>query len=231
MRHLSAFWAVTVILTVSILVPIEAHGQGRLNWWLRASSRIAITDKWSSEVELQGRRQNDMSEHLMEYPLLYSVRAWLHYDISESLKVTVSPFAWFEHFSLREDGYIDKAHEYRFTAAISRTVVAGRSFKLYGRPAIEYRALQGKADEIRPRAQVGIIWQVGKSFAIRPYEEIMYTYSTGSGKVAFDQNRLGAGFVLSLSRTLRTEAGLIHIVRASAYGEHVFLNFYYNIGT
>lgn len=206
------------------------NAQTRVNVWLRSSTRIYLACKLSAEAEFQLRRQEDKAAHQLAYPLMYSARTYLHYDVNKALRVSLSPFAWFEHFPLKADGHLSKMYEYRSTLAAVWTANINKKMKLFVRPAVEYRVFSNSTEQLRPRLQAGMKWQVSKWLAIRPYEEIMAAYTTDRTDLQYDQNRIGTGIILHTTKRTQLELGYIHICRSNTSDENIFLNFYYNIG-
>jgi hypothetical protein len=213
-----------------LLLAGDLHAQTRVNAWMRTAVRWQMTGKLSAELELQLRRQQDNAGRLMEYPLMYSARAYLHYDMNRKLRLSLSPVAVFEHFTLRTDGYISKAYEYRSALVAVWTEDISRDVKFFIRPAVEYRVFSNNKAQLRPRLQAGIKWQVLKWIAVRPYEEIMAGYSMDEGDIGCDQNRLGAGLMISAGKRIQLEPGYLHISLSNTGEENIFLHLYYNIG-
>jgi hypothetical protein len=223
--------ALSVMACMSLLLLAgDLHGQTRVNVWARTAARWQMTDKLSTELELQIRRQEDNGGEQMEYPLMHSARAYLHYDMNPKLRLSLSPVAVFEHFTLRTDGYISKAYEHRSAIAAVWTEDICRDVKFFIRPAVEYRVFASNKAQLRPRLQAGIKWQALKWMAVKPYEEIMAGYTMEEGDIGCDQNRLGAGLMIAAGKRIQLEPGYLHISRSNTSEENIFLHLYYNMG-
>lgn len=221
---LGAVW----LLAITAGVPVCA--QSRLTGWTRATLCAHLAGKWSAEAEGQLRRQNNTDQELMAAPLLYSVRTYVHYDPTKHLRVSLSPFAWFEHYALDNKGKLSKTHEYRLTLAAILGTDIHRHVRLYTRPGLEYRMRPQRADELRPRLQAGVRWQLSPALSVRPFNELFMTYYTGTGRTTFDQNRSGVSLMWHITGQAEAEAGYLHAQRSSSASENIFVNFQYRIG-
>jgi len=110
-------WTLVLYFTVTMGLPLrEAHGQPprRIStngaFWTETVLSGRISDRWLYQLDYQYRRQGvseklrdslraygrspDGAGGIFKYPLQQVIRPWIHYEVSQRLRVGISPLGW-----------------------------------------------------------------------------------------------------------------------------------------
>jgi hypothetical protein len=212
------------------------NAQYHTNMWTRATITSGVTQKFRADAELQHRRQNGFDNHNMyRAPLMFSGRSWVHYQATDNLKLSVSPFAWFSNYRIIQhtaDEHTQPGGEVRFTAATEGQYALAGSLYATGRAAAEYRIWQNsQTNVIRTRIRAGLKYEAGKRLSLVAYDELLNNVAGVPQNHVYDHNRIAAGAGLQMKKWLKAEAGYLYIDRLPlTHSSHVYEhNLYMNI--
>lgn len=192
--------------------------QDHHNAWMRTTLSYAVNPKIKVDGEFQHRRQSGFeSKDCLDEELMYTLRSWVHYQHKESVKFSVSPFAYFSHRRIIQqepDVLADPIREIRFSAAIDLQHELFRKFFVTDRNAVEYRNFQNSTPDItRMRNRLGVRYDFLPKLKAGFYEELFVNLSGTTTYYFFDHKRN----VIFLDYTplpgIRLETGYAHITR------------------
>ncbi len=154
---------------------------------------------------------------------MYTYRNWFHYDHSEDIRISISPFAYFSHFKIIE-GEDDVLHspteEIRFSAAIHLSHHLFNRIHFIDRSALEYRIIEGLDDNItRLRNRLGLRYEISKKLELLVYDEIFLNVGGVANHHFFDQDRIGINLEYHVLKSIKIELGFIHLSRMPLYKE------------
>lgn len=134
-----------VLAIIIILFGLKSTAQQRYNhgvFWFRLALADTINSKIKWEVLLQKRTQNVGSgdPNIFATPQFNSIWIWWHYSIARGLKISVSPFGYFESYILNtkpEDAQQQSIKEFRWAARVEHEL---KGWLVYSnRYNLEYR--------------------------------------------------------------------------------------------
>jgi hypothetical protein len=201
--------------------------------------RIVLADKFSSKLKweffLQKRTQNDPDHELniFKHQQLTSYWLWFHYQLFKDLRVSVSPFCYFNTISL----YPQPAEignrgvkELRWAVAIEQTNKL-KHFQLAHRYGIEYRYRDlFKEDDfvssyrVRYRAKLEKpLKKEGKQLNAIIYDEVFVEFGKAlrASPAIFNQNRMYAGFSYELIKNVKLNLGYMYVIQERQSGKAV----------
>lgn len=225
---------------VFVLLGQVGYAQTHYNVWLRMALGLSLAKRVVAEEEFQYRRQNGFGNScILDKPLLYSWRSWIHYEASEHVKFSVSPFAYFSHYPViesRADAAKGSQGELRFTVAGEVQGKLRRKLVGMGRSALEYRMLEKQGERIvRWRNRLGVAYDFGERVRLGLYDEGLLNVAGRSGAGFFDQHRLGLNCMYKLAPRFKMEVGYLWSVRESSTvaelsgTHHLVLHFSYRL--
>lgn len=206
------------LLITLILFSRNAVAQHHFNAWFRASASYSFSSKFSSNVELQYRKQNGFgNENLCDKELMQSARLWFSYQQSKQILYAISPIAVFKHsriIQLQEDELATPVRELRMTAMLkAQTALMPKLFFVTSSKA-EYRIFDHQSKDIlRLRQLAGLTYQFNDKMEVFASDEIFLNASGASALHVFDQNRILFQFAFSPKPNWKLELGYIHINR------------------
>ena len=203
--------------------------------WGRIALSDTINAKLRWELFLQHRRQNSLDNEFnaLSAPLFTSYWAWLHYSVSPTIKLSVSPFGYFKHWSLiAQQADIDRGsyQEFRWSARLDQEQNLGW-LTMLNRYGLEYRwrDLSNTGTFVpnwrvrymlRLDKPIGISWlKQPVSFVISDELFVQFGRAVRSNPNVFDQNRVYAGFNVGLSRNIKASIGYIYAIQERSSGE------------
>lgn len=202
-----------LILAFGILTQTTVYSQNKHYhhnvFWGRFILADTINSKIKWEVWLQQRTQNTQGDlNIFKAPQFATIWLWLNYNINKDLKVAVTPFSYFNTWTLYtkpSDIEAEPVKEYRWVARVEQQN-RFRYFNFINRLAVEYRMRDLTNNNIylpnyRFRYMARFEKTVQASWMAKPItfivnDEVMLQ----AGKAvenyvgAFDQNRIYAGF-------------------------------------
>lgn len=240
-------WTRVVKILVFILIntlsfsPFALFSQNLYNTWLRGAIDIPVSPKLNTVIELQHRRQSSMNtSDFVGGNLLTSYRNWVHYSYSPSLKLSVSPFAFFRHNDIIHPTFesTDKtAKEFRFSLAVEMKEKMLNNFYFANRFASEYRILSNRnIDIIRFRNRVGVNYLLSSKVNLSLSNEFILNIHKLNDYPLFNQNRTVLSTELMALQDVKFEIGYIYLHRLInhlplQFKEHnLFLHLSYSLG-
>lgn len=215
------------------------QAQMHYNAWLRTTFSFPVAEKIKMDAELQYRRQNGFeNSNLLDKNLMFSARAWIHYQYKPWFRLSLSPFARFRHYKPivnQNDEKVAATSETRFAAAADLRPKIAEKFKILYRFSVEYRLLDNYPSAIlRLRSRAGLSYRINQRSTALAYDEIFLNANIASREHAFDHNRIAIGFEYEIKH-VKLEAGYMYITRLPLqatnllYENNLFLNFTYAI--
>jgi len=210
------------------------------NAWGRLTLRLPVTDRWTTDAEVQYRRQSGYAGSTpFDYPLLFSYRHWAHYHPSRKVTVSISPFAWFRANPIirkTADYTAPAGDEYRFTAALKGEQRLALNFAGEGRTALEYRMFPGQ-DVIRWRNRVALKYRINNRWLLMPAGELFLNMTGTDRNHIFDQWRASAELAHTMvGNRLTASLGYMYLSRlprgeSKNIGEHdLVIRLLFNVG-
>jgi hypothetical protein len=205
-------------------------------FWGRIVLSDRISDKLKWELYLQSRTQNDSSDKLniFKHHQLSSYWFWLHYQASKDLRISLSPFCYFNSISLfpqSADLGNRGVKEYRWAMQIEQTQKL-KYFNFSHRYSLEYRFrdlyragifLPNYRVRYRARIEkpVSKAWLKGKALSFILYDEIFLEFGRAvrGSPAVFNQNRLYAGFSYEIMKNVKFNLGYMYVIQERASGK------------
>ena len=194
-------------------------------FWFRLNLSDTITEKLKWEVYVQRRTQNgsDDKANVFKAPQFESYWVWLHYSLHKNVKVSLSPFGYFESYILNVKPSDEEAlpiKEFRFSARLDHET-KGRYFNYLNRYNLEYRWRDLlNNNNYQPNWRVRYMARLEKpikgifskpvTFVL--YDEIFLQFGKAvrNNPNVFDQNRLYGGFNYEIFKNVKTSVGYIY---------------------
>lgn len=212
------------------------NAQYHNNAWLRGTFSFPIKSKLKLDAEVQHRRQNGFENHnLFDKNLMTSFRSWIHFQHSENLKISFSPFAYFSSnriIQTHNDELANSNQEIRFTAALEFQRPLIKKIYFVNRSALEYRIFQNSPQNIlRFRNRFGFRYDVNEKIKLLVFDEPLVILSKTSPGHFLDHNRLGFSAEYQPIPQFKIDVGYIYIFRKSQTTTNRFLenNFILNL--
>lgn len=205
-------------------------------FWFRVGLSDTITSRLKWDVWIQYRRQNSVESksNLFAEPQVRAYWLWLHYSLSKSVNVSVSPFTYFETHVLNvvpSDELRPAVKEFRWLLRADHTL-KGRYFNFINRCNVEYRYrdLQNDGSYI-PNWRVRYMARLEKpvnnlfpkpiTFFLFDEMFIQFGEAVKNNPSLFDQNRLCTGFNYEILPKVRTSLGYIYTVQSRNAGKEI----------
>jgi hypothetical protein len=239
-------FAIRAFLSLILILFLSIHGFGQTpkaiyhhnTFW----GRIVLADKLSSKLKwefyLQKRTHNDPDHqwNIFRHHQVSSYWLWFHYQPYKDLRISVSPFCYFNTIALYPQPEIDGdrgVKEYRWAASIEHTSKL-KKIQFANRYGVEYRYRDLFEENhfvgnyrIRWRARVEKpLRKEGKQFNLIVYDEIFLEFGKAlkSSPAIFNQNRLYAGFSYELMKNVKFNLGYMSVVQERQSGKAVDYN-------
>lgn len=215
------------------------QAQHRYNAWFRSTLSIPVGDKIIADNEFQHRRQSGFdNENLFDENLMFSYRNWVHYQHSENIRFSVSPFAYFKHYRIIQNHSDETAKpnsEVRFSMAMELQHQLLERIYLVNRTAVEYRVFNNRQDITRLRNRLGVYFGVIERMTAGIFEEPLVNITGVPHKHIFDHNRIGVNLEYKVVPNLKMDLGYMYISRlplantTMLYENNFYLNFTYRL--
>jgi hypothetical protein len=203
-------------------------------FWGRIAIGDRITDRLRTELWLQLRSQSaDESSNIFQAPQYNSYWLWFNYQVSDNLRLAVSPFGYFETYTLYtkpSDLERPPVKEFRYTVRLEHEQKF-RFFSYSNRYSMEYRvrdlANTGDYDPnwrfrymVRLEKPIKAAWLNGKNLSLIVYDEIMLQFGKAVRENAnvFDQNRLYAGFSYGVTKNIKLTPAYLFVIQQRPSG-------------
>ena len=200
--------------------------------------RIALTDSLTTrlrwELFIQHQRQNTTDDELnaLRAPLLTSYRFWLHYSLSPTTRLSVSPFGYFKSWTLiaqPPDAARPAIREFRWSAQLDQEQRFAR-LTLLNHYGVDYRWRDlARSNTFVPNRRMRYMLRLEKpiraawlkrpvSVVISDEVFVQFGRAVRSNPNVFDQNRLFGGFNVGLSPNVRASLGYIYGIQQRSSG-------------
>ena len=226
-----------ILVLVFTILTFGAIGQERNThnlFWFRLALSDTITAKLKWELFIQARTQDgtDSKTNMFEYPQFESYWIWLHYSINKNVKVSISPFGYFESNVLivkPSDADLPPIKEFRWAARIEHES-KGKFLNYINRYNLEYRWRDLLNDNnYQPNWRIRYMARLEKpvkGILPRPitfvvYDEIFLQFGQAvrNNPNVFDQNRFYVGFNYEVWKNVKTSVGYIYGYQARNSGK------------
>jgi len=200
-------WPVICLL----VCPTALSGQTRTNTWFRFTGRYRFSERLTTDLELQHRRQPDgRGGYPLRHAALYSIRPWAYYRISEGVRIDAAPLAYYILYPTLQYPASKPAaptYEYRSTVGISLRHRIMHRLWIADRTLWEYRNFSHGNDILRGRARLGLQYNLGggqrsspkKNSCLTSMAPRLATYSTTVGSAYPCRYRSAAGSMQKLA--------------------------------
>ena len=229
-----------ILLIILLFVGHNTYAQHHYNAWIRASATYSFSPKFSTNIELQYRKQNGYgNENLCDKELMQSARLWFSYQHSKQILYAISPIAVFKHsriIQLQEDEQATPVRELRMTVMLkAQTTLMSKLFFMTSTKA-EYRTFDNtNKDILRMRQLAGLTYQINDKMEVFASDEIFLNASGATALHVFDKNRILFQLAILPKPKWKLELGYIHINRMLSSSvdilddENFFINLNYKI--
>ncbi|AEA44983.1 DUF2490 domain-containing protein [Fluviicola taffensis] len=235
------YWFRKLLITamwISIVQNLQA--QHHYNAWFRGTLSIPVGEKFKIVNEFQHRRQNGFeNENIFDNNLMFAYRNWVHYQHSEDVKFSISPFAYFSNYKIIQEQADETAipnSEIRFSVAVELQHEILKNFYIVDRSALEYRIFDNHQSDItRLRNRFGIRYDFTRKLKVSIFDELLFNLSGTTHHHFFDHDRLGLNIEYKLLPNLKFDIGYMHITRLSlasttkGHENNLYLNFTYQL--
>lgn len=217
-----------LLTTVIFIFAVHAiKAQSHNNAWFRGTVSYATSRKLKVDTEFQHRRQNGLdNKNSLDKNLMFTVRNWIHYQQSNTLKFSVSPFAYFFHNKIiksKADMGALVNREIRFSAAVELQHKFSKKWYIIDRNAVEYRIFKGSQSEIsRFRNLLGLRYDFTDKFKLKVFDEFFFNMKDTGIDHFFDQNRVGVNLEYNTMHNLKFDVGYIYLNRLPVSDNNVF---------
>jgi hypothetical protein len=219
-------------LILPVFLCFHSYGQTTRNhgvFWGRVLLTDRLADHWKWELNLEKRTQNVPGEKsIFGVRYIENVRAWIHRSFPDSLRLSVSPFAYFHtHSFLTDPGDIGQpaTPEFRWTVRLDHVHPLRRLY-LINRYTLEYRRRDLNNDEVflpnwrarymaRVERPVAGILPDHKTVLFFIADEVMLQFGKAVRRNpnVFDQNRIIAGASLPVIRNVSASVSYLNIIQ------------------
>jgi len=202
--------------------------------WGRIALTDSITTRLRWELFIQHRRQNtpDAKLDALRAPLLTNYWAWLHYSLTPTIRLSVSPFGYFKNWTLiaqPSDMYRPAIQELRWSARLDQEHKLAW-LTLLNRYGVEYRWRNLARNNVfvanwrirymlRLEKPIRVAW-LKRPVSVVVSEELFVQFGRAvrGNPSVFDQNRLYGGFNVGISPTIKASLGYIYGVQQRSSG-------------
>jgi hypothetical protein len=233
---MNKFSVALFVVSGFVLAPLYGQTITRYHhntFWGRIVLSDKITPKLKWEVYLQDRTQNDESDKLniFKHHQLTSYWLWLHYQATKDLRISVTPFCYFNTIQLLpQPPEIGNRgiREYRWAIQAEQTQ-GFRRFSFANRYSLEYRVRDLVTAGVyvpnyRIRYRMKFEYPVrSTSFALVAYDEIFLEFGKAvrNSAAVFNQNRLYAGMSYEILKNVKFSLAYMYLVQERPTGKAI----------
>lgn len=229
------------LLIVLLLLCLGTHAQKMYShgvFWGRLILSDKITPRLKCELYLQKRTQNEAPGYanIFAAPHFTSVWFWVNYNLQPNLKLSVSPFGYFESNLFNtspEDVSPPAIKEYRWTVRLE-TEQKFRFMNYYNRYGLEYRwrDLQNNGN-YRPNYRVRYMARLEKpikgmlskekplTFILSEEVFVQFGPAVRNNPNIFDQNRIALGVNYEVAKNVKLTVSYLNILQQRISGKAV----------
>lgn len=230
----TASWVLLILLTTTLNTlgqTTRTHGV----FWGRLVLADRIGDRWRGELYLEKRTQNipgETSPFGSHY--IKNVRFWAIYSASQTVKLGISPIAYFNtHSFLSEPSDVGdpSVKEFRWAARLEH-VQKLKPFNFINRYTLEYRRRDLNHDNVfQPNWRVRYMVRLEKpvtgilrnnapvSFSLANEVLLQFGKAVRRNPNVFDQNRISAGVTFPVVRNVNTTFSYLNIIQQRSNGK------------
>ena len=224
-----------ILISVLFLICFRSIGQTATHTyntsWFRLFLADKITAKLQCDVMIQHRREATSNQFdFVEKQQLQSYWLWFHYLLSKKIKISVSPFCYFETkhlFDLNER----PVKEWRWCARIENQQKFNY-FQMLNRLGLEYRYRNLNSEtafvgNFRARYMLRFIIPIVKvhdrSINFSASDEVLVQFGDAVKNYAspLDQNRIYAGLNYAVFKNIKLEVGYCYIMQNRPNGKDI----------
>ncbi len=204
-------------------------------FWGRIVLADKFNDKFSWEVYLTERTQNDPAEKLsiFKYHQVTNYWLWIHYHVNKDLRVSVTPFCYFNTISyFPQPAEIGNrgVNEYRWALQLEHTQRL-RHIQFANRYSIELRYRDiAKPDDFVPNYRIRYRAKLEKPLkgvkhpmSLILYDEVMFEFGKAveNSPAVFNQNRLYAGVNYEVMKNVKFGLGYMYLIQERLSGSAI----------
>jgi hypothetical protein len=211
---------------------ITVHAQETYHhgvFWGRLILADTINSKLKWELYLQNRTQNIPHEDdIFASPHFRSAWLWINYSLAKNLKLSVSPFGYFESYPFLTkpaDVNLPGIKEFRWVIRLEQEQKF-RIFNFSNRYSFEYRRRDLYNDDVyRPNWRIRYMARMEKpvkgilskdkpvSFSLSDEVFIQFGKAVRGNPNVFDQNRIVAGFAYEIIKNIKVSLSYLNIIQ------------------
>jgi hypothetical protein len=227
-----------VILFISSCLSVVSHAQSlpryhHNTFWGRVVLSDKIGEKIKWDLYLQDRTQNDAEDKLniFKHHQLTSYWLWLHYQVNKELRVSVTPFCYFNTIALFPQP-LELGNrgikEFRWAAQLEHTQKL-KYFSFANRYSLEYRYRDLHEANVfvtnyrmRYRAKLERpLNKKGKPLTAIVYDEVFLEFGKAvrDSPATFNQNRLYAGLSYEVIKNIKLNLGYMYLIQERPTGK------------
>ena len=225
-----------LILAGLLLFSLSSFSQTNYDhnvFWGRVVLSDKITDKLKWEVYLQSRTQNDSVSKLniFKHHQLTSYWFWLHYQVGKDLRLSLTPFCYFNTISLFPQSAETGSRgikEYRWALQLEQTQKL-KYFNFANKYSLEfrYRDLHSAGIfipnyRVRYRARIEKpVKKEGRTLSLIFYDEVFLEFGRAvkGSPAVFNQNRIYAGFSYEIIKNVKFNLGYMYVIQERSSGK------------
>jgi len=216
-----------VIISLNCLSIYAQQRNSHNLFWVRLTLADTLNSRLKWEVFLQKRTQNNYQgdPNVFHSNQFKSYWLWFHYSVNNKLKLSASPFGYFESYTLNNsnaDADIPPIKEFRWAGRIEHET-NGKYFNYSNRYNLEYRRRDLKNNDVylpnwRIRYMVRLdkpiknILSPTKTLIFTAYNEVFIQFGKAvrDNPNVFDQNRIYLGASYELIKNIKLNLGYIY---------------------
>lgn len=190
------------------------YAQQHVNSWFRATASMPLSRSFTTDIECQHRRQNDLqSGNPFEKNLMYAIRMWVFYSKTARITYAFSPFACFSNYKMIEAEGDDAppTREYRLSAAVEWHKEFLPHYTLSHRTGLEYRIFEGtEPDVTRLRNRLSLRYDLNGQLSLSIGNELFFNLWGTDTRHRFDHDRLLFNVTWKVDHKLKFDLGYIY---------------------
>lgn len=227
-----------LLLLLSLACVITASAQRTYHhgvFWGRLVLADRITDKLKWELYLQKRTQNiPGSSNIFGAPHFYSAWLWLNYGLAKNLKLSVSPFGYFNSYAFLtkpKDVEVPGIKELRWVVRLEQEQKL-KLFNYSNRYSLEYRRRDLNQNDVylpnwrvrymaRLEKPIKGVLSKEKPLSVFLSDEVFFQFGKAvrSNPNVFDQNRISVGVSYEVLKNIRASVSYLNVYQERNSGK------------
>ncbi|MGV3761393.1 DUF2490 domain-containing protein [Parapedobacter sp.] len=217
MNSVNYRWGFLLPVVCMLVCPTTLSGQTRTNGWFRFTGRYRFSEKLTTDLEVQHRRQQDgTSGYPLRHAALYSIRPWVYYRINDGVRIDAAPLAYYVLYPAvthRGEKSATPTTEYRNTVGISLRHRLLPRLWITDRTLWEYRNFSRGKDILRGRARLGLQYNLSTKTKVIAQEELLFNLHGAPTSHLFDHDRLSLSVQVPIGSRFYADMGYMHANR------------------